>query len=159
MDLVQTLMDSRCTELGFSMSRKFTTPALYVFSKPLVEPWIAFLAVAKRALEQPISAPGFRVGSQYSHRAPGPDFALFFGVVDSRSQRALSADNPRALVLRFEWFLPIRKAPLWSDYSRFYTLAQLEALVNINMAFYRMLEREIEQAATAGLTLATAGHE
>jgi hypothetical protein len=150
-DLVKQIMDRSCGELGFAISSKLSTTALLVFTKPLVNNWAAFLAVPRKALEQEIGPAGRREGSPFPLRAPGPDFAPSFGAIDIKTRRALSADSSQALLLKFEWFLPIHKSAIRSDYNRFYTLEQLDALVNIHMTFYRVLQSEFEDATTAAL--------
>ena len=154
--LVEALMERQCACFGFQFSPKLTSQSVIVYAKPLVEPWMAFLAIARAPLGQPISSPGALHGSEYRARRSGPDLVMGFGVVDSKTKKPISADNDRVLMLRFEWFFPIRKAPLWSDYSRFYNLAELEALIAIHMALYGALASRFEQAVLDGLRAASA---
>ena len=62
------------------------------------------------------------------------------------SARKIRAESPQCAVLRFEWLLPIRKTPLWTDYSTFYSDGALEALIHVHGLFYEIIRDSLESA-------------
>lgn len=152
--LTENLIEQTLSGSGFTRDRRLTRSTTLVYSKPLAEPWVVCVCVDRKSLVEPITRvpPNFSVGSNGQVCLPtGPKFFMYFGIVNRNTRKALNYDNEQALLLKFEWLLPIRKAPLWSDYQRFYSMRELEALVNISLQFYRLLAPEFEHAVQAGL--------
>lgn len=149
--LVEHLFALGCPPLGFAFDAKCSRGGVFAYSKVVDDSWELFMAVDFERLEKPIGGPSQVLGRNVLTRPLGPDFVMVFGVADRTTKNGLRADNPEVLMLRFEWFLPIRKAPLWSDYRKFYSLRELEALVNIHLVFYEILSRDFEVAVRRGL--------
>lgn len=151
--LVRHLLDTSRDTTGLELDKRLTRRSVLVYSRALVAQWSYFLAVDIAALRVPVEphrpAQG---GTSPSRRRIGPRLNSGFGVVKCNTRRALSSGNPEALVLRYEWFLPIRKAPLWSDYSMFYSLYELEAMLNMHLAFHSLITHQIEDAIRGSLS-------
>lgn len=150
--LVRHILDKHKVPTGLEFDRKLTRRSVLVYSRRLFAQWAIFVAIDVPQLRLPVEPqrPVQENGAVLRRRG-GPRLVLCFGVVNHNTRRALSIDNPEALVLRYEWFLPIRKAPLWSDYSTFYSLCELEALLNIHLALYQIVAFDIEDAIRSGL--------
>ena len=154
--LIEELVMRLGEEQGFALDKKFTRKTINVYTKPCVDQWVLFLAIDIKGLEESLEPyTDFiecRSDDNLLSRPLGPSFYMAFGVANRKTRKSLSSENDQVLPLKFEWFLPIRKvAPLWSDYSKFYSLRELEALVNINFLFYGVLASEFDQAVREGL--------
>jgi hypothetical protein len=148
--LTKELFEYHISDIGFTLDKKLSNKTLIVYSKPIHNSWKLFFAIERKLLIEYI---GNRFAVSDSNNSEGrlsrplcPRFEMVFGVANNKTRRALTFENEQALLLKFDWFMPIRKAPLWSDYSSYYTLRELETLINIHFTFYHLVVRDIEQA-------------
>jgi hypothetical protein len=157
--LTRQLFDNHLLASGFGYDNRLSRKSMLVYSKPILDSWTLFLAVERKLL---IEYKGNRLSVVSTNNSEGrlcrplsPRFVMIFGVVNNKTRKALTFQNEQALLLKFDWFMPIRKAPLWSDYSSFYTLRELEALINIHFEFYHLIAEDYEQAVLEGLPRTT----
>lgn len=117
---------------------------LLVYTGKYNDRWSLFMAIQLKGIVYPIEEKfHIKENEGYMYTLPiGPQLTMIFGWIVNKTKK-ISIDSPNCLPLKFEWFLPIRKTPLWSNYSYFYSLDQLEALVNIHCIFYKILLPEI----------------
>jgi hypothetical protein len=148
--LTKELFEHHLSDSGLAYDDSLSKKALISYSRPIHDSWKLFFAVERKLLAEYIGNQFFVSDSSNSDgslsRPLCPRFVMVFGVVNNKTRKALTFENEQALLLKFDWFMPIRKAPLWSDYSSFYTLRELEALININFVFYNLIAQDLKVA-------------
>jgi hypothetical protein len=144
LNLIEYLVTQNGERLGFARNKKLTRPKKLVYTKTINGDIEVFWGIdLGRLLEASVEPlrPGLL------RPQPGPDFLMFFGLLDKKKTRSLTMENQHNLFLRFMFFFPIEKGlHHWTTYRRFYNLKELEAVININVTLYEILMNEFENA-------------
>lgn len=148
--LLEALLTSLGDKLGFSVNKKLTRPKKLVLTKPVFGNLEFFWGIDIGKIEHPVGPiqndPSPEILQALNAMpAPlrphsGPEFFMFFGILDKKKVKSLTMDNDYCFFLRFKNFFPIETGlNYWTSYRRFYNLKELEAVININLKLYEIL--------------------
>ncbi len=139
-------MESNAGVLGFFYDKKLSSKSKPVFSKVIIDDWRLGLVVDVTNLNVPVGETYTRSGTNEIAR-PGPFLELPLNIFH------VPAGSKRGEILqgvRFDAMFPINEF-FYSAYTRFYTLMELEALVNIHLCMYKLMAEELEPALRADI--------
>lgn len=143
--------------LGFSYDKELSTSSRPVFSKELFDPWKLCFVIDNIQLNMSVEygktmtngiEENFTDGGNALNR-PGPKLDFDFGLIH-KENRGASCKTPGKLSLfSFDFFFPIRIYK--AAYIKFYNLEELEALYNIMLTLYSIMQDDFEKALYNGL--------
>jgi len=136
-NLYREVMERNAGKLGFTYDKKLSGKGKPIFSKLIIDDWRLGFVIDVVNLKVPVCEPYVQPGNNEVFRA-GPFLELPLNIfhVPAGSRRGEIKQG-----IRFEALFPINSA-----YRRFYTLMELEALVNIYLRMYKLIATELEAA-------------
>jgi hypothetical protein len=148
--IYKEVMKNQAKKIGFTLDKELSTSSKPIFTKPFLETWrLCFVidsVLINRPVEESYSAKNSRIVVK-----PGPDFIISFGLINNKNRGGLFSKRGQILIFEFNDFYPIRLPTIPSTvYSGFYSVDELEALINIYLILYESIADEFEKALWNG---------
>jgi hypothetical protein len=134
--------------LGFEPDREASTTRELAYAKPLPGPHKLCFLLDLVNLRQPVGYPARDERTGEIFPPPGPEFEVWLELRETSQTKG----SRRMTGIMFESLFPIREFPLGTTcYQCFYDLRELEALINIHLAMYRLIQADLEGALARSL--------
>lgn len=152
--LYKKLMGEGLKALGFEPDREASTTRQLAYAKALPGPHKLCFLLDLVNLRQPVGYPARDERTGEIFPPPGPKFEVWLEpreTSDSKGSRRMAG-------IRFESLFPIREFPLGTRcYHDFYDLHELEALINVYLTMYRLIQTDLEGALVRSLDPSSPG--
>jgi hypothetical protein len=146
--LYKKLMGEGLKTLGFEPDREASTTRELAYAKPLPGPHKLCFLLDLVNLRQPVGYPARDERTGEIFPPPGPEFEVWLELRETSQTKG----SRRMTGIMFESLFPIREFPLGTTcYQCFYDLRELEALINIHLAMYRLIQADLEGALARSL--------
>jgi hypothetical protein len=141
-------------KLGFTLDKQLSTSRKPVMTKPLVAPWKLCFMIDTVYFYKPVDSDMIVHEGSITYRIkPGPTLEASFGLIYDKVQNISKLQYKECLLHHFDMFYPIHLLDITAQlYRKFYNLEELDAIVNIHLTLYELMQSEFENALAKGLS-------